>query len=293
MSAGGWFFTLAVALGPPSGLAGEVPHSRPASLPADLEPYIERLPAGRIDWSEGLLWIEGTSRTRGGTPQQRLMAQRGAEVIASRNALAGALGIQLDPQRRVGGYRSADIHIQGRVRGAATTRVTFGPGTCTASICVPLWGVEGIGRLYWRPQQVRLAYEGGPRILLPARDDDSPRSTKVTILIDARVGRVTASLYPEIVDTTGRRVHDLASLPERIAAASPPARFARVADPLNDLQGSGRIVVRAFESSERRLMISVEDADALANDPLAAAALRRGRVWIIVSPPDAGSAQFK
>jgi len=34
----------------------------------------------------------------------------------------------------------------------------------------------------------------------------------------------------------------LASLPERIAAASPPARFARVADPLNDLQGSGRII---------------------------------------------------
>lgn len=288
MSNGTCLLALVASLGPVSLLSAGEPagaSSQPASLPADFLPLEEVLPRGRIDWTAGLLWIEGTSRVRGQDAQQRLMAERGAEVTARRNALAAALGIQLDPERLVGGYRSADIHIEGRVRGAVTTRVTFRGDTCTASACVPLWGIEGIGRLYWRPQQVRLTYGGEPRITLAARAGDGPR-TNATVIINARERTVFPSLYAEVVDETGRRVHDLANLPLGLAAEAPPARFAWAADSAADLDGDGRIVVRALESSDRQLIISREDADRLARDPAAAGALRAGRVWVVFTPSE-------
>lgn len=272
--------------------------------------HVEPIEGGRIDWTAGVLVVEGRGRAKAGTAQQRLMAARAAEVVAARNAVAMACGIQIDDEGRVRGIRDGRIYVNGVVRQHEIVRGVWDTSTTPpeyrVEMHVPLWGVEGVASLFWRTRQVQSRYGSTQRIALTQSGELDPQCV---VVVDARGLAVSECLFPAIADTDGRILYDLATLSIEVARSRPVARYVELAEDADtketgsmapassaksEAERPNRMVVRAVGvrgTGHTDLAVRTADADRLARSPEAAAALRHARVLILIGPGTAAGSR--
>ncbi|MBI4581476.1 MAG: hypothetical protein HY718_17370 [Planctomycetes bacterium] len=282
-----------------------------ANLPDGFRAHVVAVDGGWVDWTRGLVIAEGLGRAKGTGAQQRLMAQRAAEVVAVRNALAAVNDVRIDADGRVAGIRAGSVRVQGVVRGQRVTRSQWSPDAkppeARATIEVPVWGIAGVATTFWRTRQVQSLYGKTHRIELTAAP--APTSDALVVL-DARGHVVSECLFPAVVDSQGRMLYDIATLPPPVARDVAVARYLesnltfehlRDADSTDsstgtttqpdssaytrNVPGRQRIVVKVIDVTgphHTDLVLAPADADRLAASPEAVAALRQAQVVIVV-----------
>lgn len=305
-----WLLIGALASAAPACVAQST--SQPASGPAvvytgGFADHRQPVQGGWIDWTNGQLLVTGTGRAKGTSPQQRLMAQRAAEVVALRNATALAAGIRIDADGRVDSVRDGSLYVQGLVQGQQVVKGEWAPNAepprYTTVVRVPLWGVKGVASLFWRTQQVQLRHS---TTRTATKTVDQPAGDTV-VVFDARGRALSPCVFPAVLDPKGRVVFDIASLPVAIAREMPPARYVETkvafeqlsSVPAGELKDGEpgdtitrvarkRLVVRVTGTAgpqKTQLVITQEDADQLAGSTEALAAMQHAHVLIVVEPP--------
>ncbi len=208
------------------------------SLPSGLEPHLRGVSGGQVDWANGYIIAEGRGYAHGTTEQDRLMAQRAARVVAARNALAIALGLQIDDQGRFADVPGGEVRLRGVLKGHRTVSADWRPNAtppeCRVKLKVPIWGAKGAASVVYTAQRSK-AFAGRRRLsVTTTRRDVSDR----VLIIDARGTGLTPCLFPVVVNTDGAVVYDVGTITHRQAGLSSPARFAETTLTYEKLQSA-------------------------------------------------------
>ncbi|MBN1489138.1 MAG: hypothetical protein JXA69_04405 [Phycisphaerae bacterium] len=211
--------------------------------------HLQPVTGGRIDWAHGVILAEGRGKAEADTDQQRLMAQRAAEVTAARNALAIAKGIRIDAAGRVGDVRHGLLRLDGVIRGHRTAEIAWlpnvSPPQCRATVRVPLWGVRGVATIFEQAQRIALRSTVRHRLILTSTEVEV---ADFVLVLDARGRNLAPSLFPVVRDAQGRVLYDLTALPVGTAARMPPVRYVET-----ELQFEALRTMVEYEPPEFRL----------------------------------------
>lgn len=193
---------------------------------AGFQPHIVNQKGGGIDWTSGEIIAEGMGKLRGNRPADRLGAQRAASLVAARNALAIAGGIQIDARGRVRNMRDGRITLDGVVKGQRIVDTTWdkttNPVECNVKLRVPLWGISGICTVFTDGQRRAALQRAGRRpVMVEARVDVSD----VVLVIDARGRKIDACLFPTVLSDDGAVLYDIATRADPQARSEPPVRY--------------------------------------------------------------------
>lgn len=207
----------------------EPTNSKPAKPPLLTGGFIDHLQpvqGGKVDWANGYILAEGTGMAHDRSDQQKLMAERAAEVIAARNALAIAQGIRIDSTGRFADLREGTVHLEGAIRGHQVVGTAWLPGSrppqCKVTLRVPIWGVRALASVALPIHQARQADKPMPRLALTAQRADV---SDFVLVIDARGHKVTPCLFPAVVSRQGQVLYDAATLPANLATQVPAVRY--------------------------------------------------------------------
>ena len=198
----------------------------PPALDAGFRAHVVNQKGGGIDWTSGEIIAEGFGKGRGNRAADRVGAQRAATLVAARNALAIANGIQFDGNGRVGNVRDGQITLDGVVKGQRVVGTTWDksktPVECRVKLSVPLWGVTGVCTVFADAQRRSAAVHGGRRLsLVEAKADVSD----VVLVIDARGRKIDPCLFPVVKSADGAVLYDIATRTDPLARSQPPVRF--------------------------------------------------------------------
>lgn len=311
----GWCITccvMASTFDPPPTAKSVVRQTTP-SLPAGFAPHVRAEAGGRIDWTSGELIVRGIGRVQGSRTRDRQAAQRAAEIVAARNALALALNVSIDRDGRFRELHDGEVRVQGALRGQRTTAVRWlppdQPTQCEVELRAPLWGARGIAAIVARDRRRRAIRAGHPVVTVP---DSEPTDDPAVIVIDARgtglkpclfpmirqedgavlcdaatsVGAATAAnagavrpttVYVETVLSFDEIVVAIGAKREYSEAASRPVAQTRRWRPVGAAQ-----TVKSASPHTGDIVLSTHDADRLRSDPATVELIRTGRVLIAV-----------
>ncbi|HKQ48243.1 MAG TPA: hypothetical protein VJZ71_09260 [Phycisphaerae bacterium] len=195
-------------------------------IAAGFRPHVVNQKGGGIDWTSGEIIVEGVGKLRGNRPADRLGAQRAASLVAARNALAVANGIQIDAHGRVGNVRSGRITLDGVVKGQRVDETTWdktkNPVECHVKLRVPLWGLSGICTVFSEGQRRAALQQGGRRLPLANVPADV---TESVLIIDARGRKTDLCLFPVVRSEDGAVLYDVATRTDPQARSEPPVRY--------------------------------------------------------------------
>ena len=198
----------------------------PPILTGGFADHLQPVEGGKIDWANGYILAEGTGLARDRSDQQKLMAERAAEAIAARNALAIAQGIRIDAAGRFADLREGTVHLEGVIRGHQVVGTAWLPGSrppqCKVAIRVPLWGVRSLASAVLPIHQAREAERPLPRLALSAQQADV---SDFVLVIDARGHKVAPCLFPVVLSQRGQVLYDAATLPADLATRAPAVRY--------------------------------------------------------------------
>ncbi|MBN2561572.1 MAG: hypothetical protein JXQ75_11640 [Phycisphaerae bacterium] len=199
-------------------------------LPSGFTPHLRSVSGGQVDWANGCIIAEGTGNAHGRTNQDRLMAKRAATVVAARNALAVAMGVQVDGDGRFADVRDGEVHLRGVVKGHETVSVDWRPNKtppeCIVTLRVPLWGVKGVASVVYTAQ-VQKAFTGGrERLALVTAGEDVADDV---LVIDARGTGVLPCMFPVVARSDGAVVYDVGTIAHHQGQDPPPVRYAETA----------------------------------------------------------------
>ncbi len=168
---------------------------------------------GTIHWEDGHYDAPGFSATRKKRPtgQHKLMARRGAEIAAVRNAVRLAMAIRLDEDNMLA-VRSGEIQLDAFVRGHQATAEKWYPGSgepwCRKHVKVPMYGVSGLNARVI--DHVSSSYRRTASLFQATRQ--IVMTEEVThIVVDARELEVGPAFAPRILTSQGEIVYDLLS----------------------------------------------------------------------------------
>lgn len=195
-------------------------------VPAGFQPHVRPARGGRIDWARGVIIAEGKGVARGKTDQDRLMAKRAGKVVAARNALLVANGIQVDADGRFAAIRNGQVRVSGILRDLQTVSVTWQPNRdppeCIVGIHVPIWGAKGLASVAHAAQRRKAMARAGGRLVLVAAEVDV---SDEILVIDARGVTTEPCLYPVVVDSTGQVLYDVETMTNAGGGPRPPVRY--------------------------------------------------------------------
>jgi hypothetical protein len=194
-------------------------------LPGGFTAHVRAVPGGRVDWAGGTIMAEGLGKAASNTRQDRLMAKRAAEVVAARNALAVAMGLQVDADGRFQDIQGGKIRLRGVVTGKRTVSVEWRPNKmppeCVVTLSVPIWGVKGTASIVYAAQR-RKASRRGQRLALPTTDGGI---SDEILVIDARGVGVVPCLFPAVIRTDRAVIYDVGMITHLPADARPAVRY--------------------------------------------------------------------
>jgi hypothetical protein len=195
-------------------------------IAAGFRAHVVNQKGGGIDWTTGELIVEGVGKLRGNRPGDRLGAQRAASLVAARNALAIANGIQIDARGRVENMRSGRISLDGVVKGQRVVDTTWdntrNPVECHVKLRVPLWGLTGICTVFSDSQRRVALQQGGRRLQLANVHADV---TESVLIIDARGRKPDLCLFPVVRSADGAVLYDIATRTDPQTRSDPPVRY--------------------------------------------------------------------
>ncbi len=281
------------------------------NLPAGMTPHVQVTKFGRIDWAKGHVTAIGVGKAKSDSPRDRQMAERGATIVAARNAMALTMGLKVDDQGRLSGLKNGTVSIQGKIREHKVFMVDWRPDdtppTCQVKLRVPLWGVKGVCTVIYDQVRRETSRRGGSRVVLKSEQTDVSRSW---LVIDARGLGTEPSLFPTVVDESGRVVYDVVTIRDTSQEAMRPVRYAESRLSFEELSARAGLradsdsgaaaepdasrpmerlrMVRAVRStsSKSRIVLANDDASALSQSAECASLLRGGRVIVLVDSPE-------
>ena len=196
------------------------------AIAAGFRAHVVNQKGGGIDWTSGEIIADGIAKSRSDKPADHLAAERAASLVAARNALALANGIQFDASGRVGNLRNGEIKLNGVVKCQRVVGTTWDktkkPAECHVELRVPLWGVTGVCTAFSASQR-RVAMQHGSRrlVLVEAKADVS----NAVLVIDARGRKIDMCLFPAVVSEGGAVLYDIATRADALATSEPPVRY--------------------------------------------------------------------
>ncbi len=239
----------------------------PKTLPVFTEGFrdhVEQLEGGRIDWANGYILADGVGRAKGINAQQRAMAQRAAELVAARNALALAKGIRIDANGRVADVVNGTIHVQGVLKGYEFAGTQWQPTRrqCRVTIRVPLWGAKGVASAFRSTGQEQAGRNLLGRITLT---NDRADVSDFVLVLDARGRKLSPCLFPVVSDREGRVLYDIGTLPATWRA--PPVRYVESELSFERLQSMIELNGPQFRLAEYRPAASGPTSSVMASQP--------------------------
>jgi hypothetical protein len=151
-------------------------------------------------------------------------------MAAARNALAMARGIRIDSTGKVADLADGVVRVRGVIRGHKTVETRWvanaDPPECMATLRVPLWGLEGVASAFARGCRYRMAESKSQRIELTAKQADVG---DLVLVLDGRGLELSPCLFPCVVDTDGRVLYDLTTMPPATAPSTAPVRYVETA----------------------------------------------------------------
>ena len=234
--------------------------------------HLESSPRGRIDWSNGWIIAQGVGRAEPSdtvtAAEARLGASRAAVALATRNALALTKGIRIDAASRVADVKDGVVQIEGIVQGREIVDATWsedgGVAVCTVTVRVPVWGVEGVALIFVDRCRKTLHDTPAPRCVLTG--EQVPVDDCVVVL-DARGQKISPCVFPDVIDSDGRRVYDVTTLPSDGDAQLTPVRYVESDLPFEKLQAmldadyAFRIVPAAYTPSAKSRSSQADKAE--------------------------------
>lgn len=189
-------------------------------------PHVHLTGSGRIDWTGGFIMAEGRGIAESTDDQGQLMAKRGATIVAARNALAVAAGINVDAGGRVEDVPNGRVTVEGLIKGHEVVDVTWradlDPPEMRVQLRVPLWGAKSVASIFHDHHRRRMVHSGARRVpLVMARVDVS----ESVLVIDARGTGLETSLFPIVVTDNGDLLYDVGRLLPETAKLQAPARY--------------------------------------------------------------------
>lgn len=274
------------------------PASQPAKvsvLPAGYIPHMTAVPGGRIDWTTGTLLVEGVGKARGTDEQQRSMAERAATLVAARNAMNVAAGVQIDRYGKFADLREGTVQIEGMIRGHFAVDVNWDPSatppTCTILLGVPLWGIKGLSAVVF--DEVRTRARSAAHMPIVSTEDKSFDADEY-IVIDARGAKVRPCLFPLILNADNRVLYDASIRRQYHGDILPTVQYVEIAQQCGaapakpDAKDESRPRlhrVKAMAMSETvktDIYIGRDDVITIANDVRLATLLRAGRILVVM-----------
>jgi hypothetical protein len=196
------------------------------AIAVGFQPHVLNQKGGGIDWTSGEIIAEGVGKVRGSKAGDRLGAERGATLLAARNALAIANGIQIDASGRVGNMRNGQIKLDGVVKGQRVVATTWDntkkPVECHVKLRVPMWGMTGVCTVFTDAQRRMAVQRGGKRLVLV---DTKADVRDAVLVIDARGRKIEMCLFPTVVSADGGVLYDVATRTDPQTKTQPPVRF--------------------------------------------------------------------
>ncbi|GEM_PF-1356413 len=256
------------------------------------DPAIRSVPGGEIDWTAGVVYAIGSARAKPGVAKPRAMAQRGAYLVAARNASLLLAGIPVGPGGRFRNIRDGRIRADVTLKNFRELPGQYDPATrrATARLEIPIYGVTGLVEVLDLTGQGPAASGPSLRRHLPAT---APAAREV-IVIDARGLKFSPALLPKLLTPDGRGVvFDAGNLPQAsryrpaVRYVVLPQRATWPGDVTRRYRGGAYRCVtlrpgRALAGQSSTLVLTPRDLDILAKCPNAQSLLSQGLVVIIV-----------
>ncbi len=257
-------------------------------------------PGAYVDWSRRLIVATGCGRQVRHTPQDIAAAKRAADVVALRNAMALGSGVRIGPTGSVEGLRGGRVKLQGflqdfEIAHRYPIEIDGRPWWCS-EVHVPMFGVTSLAGTVYDDQlrAVRRLPPAPGRLALPApAPEDLER--RDLLIIDARGTDAQPAMFPVLATEDGQVILDLQSVPRERAIRDGLVVFARTDVAHDELTGvtaeaakdgaGRRFVLRAAGTAKDQpatFLLSAPAVETLRTDPRAAAALRSGRVVVLV-----------
>lgn len=276
-------------------MAGDATSPPATTLPAGYRPHLADGPGGKIDWANGTLLVEGIGKARGTDDQQQKMAERAATVVAARNALRLAAGIQVDRYGRFSDLRDGTVQIEGMIKGHFAVDVdwdpTAVPPTCTITLGVPMWGIKGLAAIVFDEARSRARSSAHMPIV---SSTSSSFSDDEYIVIDARGAKVRPCLFPLILDADNRVLYDASVRQQYHGDLLPTVRYVEISAQCTTVSaesGSEDDVAktrRHFKAMTLNRTVKTDiylgrgDVRTIANDATLAALLKAGRILVVL-----------
>lgn len=270
-----------------------------AALPPGLRPHVRRDKNGAVNWTTGTIVAEGLGKSRGTGAQDRLMAERAARVVASRNLVLLSLGLQVDRRVRFSDIRDAKISLEAFLVKSEQVSIDWNekvsPPQCTVRVEAPLWGAHGTAAIAFENQRERA---GHAAMLEAAGPLDGTPGADEWILVDARGIPLTPTLFPIVMRADGRVLYHCMKRRQVHGEVRPSIVYVEMAPdapstapaPTTAPDAGPVITVRARQAGgpyRSDVILSRTDCKLLAESPRASRMMLHGRVIVIVAPAPA------
>lgn len=180
---------------------------------------------GYVDWSAREVVAVGKALQVAPTAQSAAMAQRGAEIVALRNAVAATVGVRIGPNGEVANLRNGQVSMQGYVKDFKVSRTySVKQGLeiwWVAEVRVPMFGASSMAvQLYDEELASYQRVEAGMKRAEWAGADAADEQHDDLLVIDARGAGFAPSMYPLVVDKSGRILMDIKTVSKEQAVGA-------------------------------------------------------------------------
>jgi hypothetical protein len=222
---------------------------------------------GEINWTQQIIRAKGWGVVDTALPnktQARLMATRAAQVVAQRNLLEIVQGTYVQSETRVMDMMAQSDEITTEIRGVIRDARMIGEpveknGAIEVEMAVGIYAPGGVAG------PIRRKVGGAPRKTPPKIGAPAPKDLAgiSALAIDVSSTGIRPSLFPRIVDTTGKVLFDLADYynPEDSVYQNVVRMLATGKDVVNQLDlGQNPYIIKALKAINSDVVVAPKEA---------------------------------
>lgn len=191
-----------------------------------VEPIVQNLPKGKVDWTNQYIEAKGESvidNERFKNPAQaKLMAKRGAIVVAQRNLLEITKGVQVTSETKVQDMITASDYIYSRVDGVVKNATQVGEavekdGYIEVTMRIPLYDQNGLAPVVYdqavKTMNAKTGMKQVKQVSEPTAEvADNAAGTEITdmskLAFNLNGKTYDPSMFPVVMDEKGNVVLD-------------------------------------------------------------------------------------
>jgi hypothetical protein len=267
--------------------------------------YLEKVPAGGIDWEAGVVTATGLGAPPRGMhspAEARAMAARAATVVARRNLLEIIKGVQVDSTTTVENFMVVSDTVVNEVQGflqnsVVQSTVYLSDGAVEVTVAVPLRG--GLAGAVLPPSIPFAPRPAAPAVQPPVVASTAPAATAAPapaaasavpatgLVVNAKGLGARPAMTPRILDQSGKEIFGSAMVSREFAISQGMAGYAK--DPAsaaaNPRVGGHPLTVKAVAvqgPAGADLVIADADAARIRESEASAKFLEKCRVMIVL-----------